>query len=135
MGERVRKLSDSEFWEMVRQNGGIYARTAKAIEETFNITYTRQSVKERAEKKPELLADIEDEFLDKAEGGLSDLLESTDERVKLEAVKFTLKTKGKKRGYVEKSELDIGNKDGQPFEATIRVIKPKVNDDDPAENL
>jgi hypothetical protein len=31
--------------------------------------------------------------------------------------------------------LDIGNKDGQPFEATIRVIKPKVNDDDPAENL
>lgn len=32
----------------------------------------------------------------------------------------------------DSTDINIGNKDGKPFETEIRVIKPKVNDDDSA---
>ncbi len=115
-------LSEKEFWRIVRANGGLFARTAKAIESEFKMTYTRHAVRDRANKKPELLADIEDENGDIAEGVLFDLLESEDERIKADIAKFYLKTKGKNRGYVEKQEIEHSGT------VETSVILPKLDD-------
>ncbi|NDW11966.1 hypothetical protein D0T50_03560 [Bacteroides sp. 214] len=100
-----KRLSDKEFWTVLRENAGLYARTARAITKIFGIPYTRQSVKARAEKKPELLDDILEENFDIAEEGLHSLMRSKNESVRFRAVEFFLKTKGKERGYVERTEL------------------------------
>ena len=105
--ERVIKISDKNFFNILRENGGLYARTARAIERQLGITYTRQSVKERAEKHPEILNDIKEEVLDIAEEGLVSLMRSRNEPVKLDSTKFFLKTKGKSRGYIEKQAFDV----------------------------
>lgn len=100
------KLTDSQFFAILRENGALYARTARAIKKEFNITITRQAVRQRAENNPEELADILDENIDVAEEGLFSLMRSKNESVRLKAVELFLKTKGKKRGYVERSEID-----------------------------
>jgi hypothetical protein len=103
---KLKKISDKEFFAVLRENAGLYARTAKAIEEQFRVAYTRQAVRDRAEKHPDILADIEDENIDVAEAGLHSLMSADDDRVKLKAIELYLKTKGKKRGYVEKQEVE-----------------------------
>jgi hypothetical protein len=104
-------ISDKEFWAILRENAGIYARTARAISKAFSIEYTRDAVKKRAERYPERLQSIIDENLDIAEEGLHSLLRSKTENVRFRAVEFYLRTKGKSRGYVERSELT--GKDGK----------------------
>src|SRR6056297_1272605 len=100
------KLSDKQFWDILRENGGLYARTARAIEKQFNIEYSRQAVRHRAEMKPELLEDILEQNTDIAEEGLFSLMRSSDARVRTSNIQFYLKTKGKKRGYIERQEFD-----------------------------
>ncbi len=56
---------------------------------------------------PDILADIDEENLDIAEEGLNTIMRSKSETIRLDAVKFYLKNKGRKRGYVEKTETDI----------------------------
>lgn len=104
-------ISDKEFWPILRENAGIYARTARAIRKAFNIDYTRDAVKKRAERHPERLQSIIDENLDIAEEGLHSLMRSKKENIRFRAIEFYLKTKGKSRGYVERSELT--GKDGK----------------------
>lgn len=102
---RTRKISDKEFFAILRENAGIYARTARAIEKQFNIKYTRQAVRQRAEQNPEELHDIREENIDVAEEGLHSLMRSKDEKTKLQAVKLYLTTIGRNRGYSERLEL------------------------------
>lgn len=104
--ERITKISDKNFFAILRENAGLYARTARAIEKQLGIKYTRQSVKERAEKHPQILKDIEEEVLDIAEEGLNSVMRSRSESIKLDAIKFFLKNKGKVRGYVEKQNIE-----------------------------
>ena len=92
---------------MLRENSGLFARTAKAIREQFNIDYSRQAVRDRALKHPEELADIKEENKDIAEEGLFTLMQSKNEMVKLRAIDLFLKTQAKDRGYIEKSQLDL----------------------------
>lgn len=105
--ESVIKISDAKFWQLLRANAGIYARTARDIVRTYGGTYTRQAVKDRAEKDPEQLADIEDENIDIAEDALQSLMRSRDARIQLKAIELFLKTKGRKRGYITGQELDM----------------------------
>ena len=113
-----KKLSEKEFLAILRENGGLFARTAKAIEDKYECTYTRQAVRDRAEKHPKELEDIEDEMLDIAEGELHKMIkEEKSSRIRLRAVELYLKTKGKKRGYVERIE----NKDVDKIK-TINVV-------------
>jgi hypothetical protein len=112
---RVRKLTDAEFFAVLRENAGIYARTARAIEKQYGISYTRQSVKYRAELNPDELKDIEEQNIDIAEEGLHSLMRSTNERIKLKAIETYLKTKGRTRGYSDKLELSGPN--GGPIQA------------------
>jgi len=44
------KLTDEEFDEIYRENFGLCALTAKAIEKKYGIKYSRQAVRQRAEK-------------------------------------------------------------------------------------
>lgn len=100
------KVTEAQFWNILAKNYGLYSRTARAIEKEFNCTMHRSSVKERAEKHPERLQDIEEEGYDSMEGGFKELMEDDDKRIKLDAIKSYAKFKGKKRGYVEKQEVD-----------------------------
>lgn len=102
-----KRLSDKEFWTILRANAGLYARTARAIEKEFGVSITRQSVRERAEKKPDLLKDILEENLDIAEEGQQSLMRSKNESIRLKAITFYLRTKGKDRGYVTQVNSDI----------------------------
>ncbi len=44
------KLTDEEFDEIYKENFGLCALTAKAIEKKYDIKYSRQAVRERSEK-------------------------------------------------------------------------------------
>ncbi len=105
--EKSRKVSEKRFWEILRANGGLLAMTAKQISEECGTSYTRQAVRDRAMKKPELLADIQNEVVDIAESRLNELMKSADERVALRACEFYLDRKGKHRGYTTKQEFDV----------------------------
>lgn len=126
------QLTDEEFFKILRENAGLFARTAKAITETYGINYSRQAARERALKQPEVLADIEDESLDLAEGGMNDLMKSMDEDVKFKSCQFVLKTKGKKRGYVERVENAVTDSEGNNIQPVINinVIRTKKDTDD-----
>jgi hypothetical protein len=69
---------------------------------TINGIYTRQSVWKRATGDPEQLGDIIEEALDIAEEGLQSLIRTAPPNVRLQAIQFFLKAKGKSRGYGDK---------------------------------
>lgn len=102
---KLRKLSDKEFWAILRKNAGLFARTARAIEKEFGFPYSRQAVRERAEKQPTLLADILEETVDIAEEGLHDLMRSPLPNIRLKAIELYLKSKGSHRGYHQKDTV------------------------------
>jgi hypothetical protein len=115
-----RKLSDVEFWEGLRASGGLFARAVRYFKEKFNVEITRQSVKIRADKNPELLRDIEEECKDIAEETLQHFIRAEkDKKLKLDATKFYLSTKAKDRGYtkdeakgnLDKIIIEIENRD------------------------
>jgi len=100
-------IGETEFLTILRENGGLYAKTAKAITELTGVSISRQAVYQRAQNYPEVLKDIKEEIIDGAEDGLADLMKCDDNRIKLEAIKLYLKTQAKSRGYVEKQEVDL----------------------------
>ena len=65
-----------------------------------------------------LVDDISDIAIDFAESQLFELIKGGN----ITAVIFYLKTKGKKRGYVEKQELDLGN--NFPNNITVEFVSP-----------
>jgi len=65
-----------------------------------------------------LVDDISDVAIDFAESKLFDLMREGHPT----AIIFYLKTKGKKRGYVEKQELDLGN--NFPTNITVEFVSP-----------
>jgi hypothetical protein len=117
------KLSEKEFWDILRENGGIAARTVRAVKAKYGISITRQSISQRAAKKPELLADIEEANLDRAEETLFDVIVKADEPTKLRAATYYLDRKGRKRGYVEKTENNVNLKGDSVL--TINVVHTK----------
>jgi hypothetical protein len=104
---KAKKLSDAQFWGILRKNAGIFGRTSRMIEKEFGISYSRQSVRERAMAHSELLADIDEENVDIAEEGLHDLMRSGNPSVKLKAIETYLKAKGSHRGYYEKQKTQV----------------------------
>lgn len=99
------KLSDAQFWSALRANGGIYARTARAIEKQYNIPFSRQAVRERAIKDKEQLLDIRQQNLDDAEDTLFTLMRTGPPNVRLKATTFYLERQGKELGYNKQTEV------------------------------
>lgn len=99
------KLSDEDFWQALRVNGGIFARAAKYIQNKYGIHYSRQAVQKRATANAKALAELEDlieEAIDIAEEALFALIRTGQPATRLEAIKFYLKYQGKHRGYGDK---------------------------------
>ncbi len=101
------KVTEKQLWDALRANGGLFARTARELSAKIGQPITRQAVRDRALKKPELLEDIKGESLDVAEEVLTSIIRGKDKRLALDATKFYLKTQGKSRGYVERIETEI----------------------------
>lgn len=72
-------------------------------------------------KYAQTIKDIEEGALDFAESALLNRIRKEDTT----AIIFYLKTKGKKRGFVEQHNLGFG--DGQDGEIIVRIGKPKIN--------
>jgi len=68
------KISDEEFLSFLRENCGLFSKTAEAISKHFGISYSRQAVFEKAKKFPQEIEDIREANLDIAEDGLHTLL-------------------------------------------------------------
>lgn len=102
---RSRKVSDAEFWAVLRKERGIYARAARTIEKEFGITYTRQAVANRAERDLDQLRDIVEETVDIAEEGLHDLMRSPLPNIRLKAIELYLKSRGANRGYHQRETV------------------------------
>lgn len=116
------KISKEKFIHILRKNGGIYSHAAREISDKIGLKYSRQSVKERANKlSVDIMDDIEGENLDDAQSELFNLMKSQDERVRLDAIKFYLKTKGKHLGFTEKLEVEQTN--SRPVIQFINVSK------------
>lgn len=64
---------------------------------------------------------IDNITLDFAEGKLMQLVNEMNPT----AVIFFLKTKGKKRGYIEKIESEVYGKDGEPLQQSIIILPAK----------
>jgi len=114
--KRVKKLSDKQFFEVLRSCAGLYARTARKITRELGIPYTRQAVRDRALANPDELEDINEEAIDLAEETLHSLMRSKDERIAIQAVKLYLTTKGGKRGYTQRSQHEVSGPNGGPVQ-------------------
>lgn len=115
--ERVIKLSHDEFFGAVREAGGLYHVAVKLIKKYYKIDITRQAVRDRCLRHPEIMADINEENRDIAVEGLHSLLKSEDEKVKLGAVKYYLDNQGQELGF------NVNNKDQQPTKLEIEIIR------------
>ncbi len=100
------KITDQEFLAILRKNAGLYARTVRAIKAEFGIVISRQGVRQRALTFPEELEDIAQEGCDIAEEGLTDLMRSASDRIKLRAIEVFLKAKAKDRGYYNRTQFE-----------------------------
>jgi hypothetical protein len=123
------KLSDAQFFSLLRENAGLFASTARAITAQFGIPYSRQAVHDRAHKYPKLLADIDEENIDIAEEGLHSLMRSRSEAIKADTTKFFLKHRGRKRGYNDKTDIELTGKDGKGLDFKILVDSKSVKDE------
>jgi hypothetical protein len=113
------KLNDEQFWSALRENGGLFARTARYIQKRYGIPFSRQAVSKRANTRPGELEDIIEESLDVAEEALQELIRTAQPTTRLEAIRFFLKTHGASRGY--------GDRQTQ-IKATVDAKQP-VNDE------
>jgi hypothetical protein len=125
--KRGTKLSDEQFLSILRENAGLFARTARAIKKQFGIEYSRQAVRDRAENHSEVLSDIYEENLDIAEEGLYSLMRSKNENIKIKSIQYYLDSKGKKRGYVKRSEYT--GKEGEPLIPKNEIDYSKLSDE------
>jgi hypothetical protein len=124
------KLSDNEFLTILRENAGIYARTARAINKAYpGMKFTRQAVRQRAETFKDDLLDIQEENIDVAEEGLHSLMRSNNQSIKLKAINLFLQAKGRVRGYGDRMDLTSGDKPLVPFNGIIPVVRATDNSD------
>ena len=129
MGKTVRKISDKKFLAVLRANGGLYTRTARAITEKYGFSYTRQAVAQRAAKFTAEQLDIQEENLDVAEETIINIMRSPDRKTALRAADIYLKAKGKGRGYGDSLDMTSGGKPIEPFAGVLPVYKPKKEED------
>lgn len=116
-GKRI-KVTDEEFAIMLEKAGGFKTRVAKQLGITLSAVCHRIK---RSEYLREQCKSIEETVLDMAEAAL---LKAVNEG-EAWAITFVLKCKGKKRGWVERSELAFANAEELPPPITIAFNNPE----------
>lgn len=106
------KVTDEQFLTCLRKSLGNISACAKLIEKEFNITYSRQSAHDRADKFPEELADIIEHGCDFAESIVVNIMQSGKQAVNLRAAEVYLNAKATHRGWGNKTQIEIK---GNPF--------------------
>jgi hypothetical protein len=114
--------------EALEKNDALISQSAKSL------GISRQALSRRIHKNAELeafLEDVRESTLDIAEGALFKAIRGG----KAWAICFYLKCKGKRRGYIEKQELDLSTKEDLPklseedrqlFREAARYVSRKV---------
>lgn len=115
------KVTEQQFEEALRNSGGLYSQTVKYIKKHFDVTISRAGVKDRADKKPELLQEIRNTVIDKAEAGMITLMNSKNEGIKFKTCTYMLDRLGSDRGYINKSNVDHTTK-GEKIEGSQTII-------------
>jgi hypothetical protein len=64
------KVSDEDFLAIPRENNCLFAQTAKAIEQKYNITYRRQAAEQRAKKYQKEIEEYRKEISDFTVGAI-----------------------------------------------------------------
>lgn len=116
-GKKI-KVTDEEFAIMLEKAGGFKTRVAKQLGITLSAVCHRIK---RSEYLREQCKSIEETVLDMAEAAL---LKAVNEG-EAWAITFVLKCKGKKRGWVERSELAFANAEELPPPITISFNNPE----------
>ncbi len=96
---QTHKLTDEQFVAIYTENGGLPSKTAKAIEAKYKIKFSRQAVRERAKKFPDIVFECRDELVEMAEDNLRHLLNCDDLEVKRKTTIYVLNTLGRASGY------------------------------------
>ena len=116
------RFTDRQIIDALEKASGIQIVAVRLLEDTYKRRCTRSQINARIQRSPKLRAaldDIIEKDLDIAEGKLKQASSAGESW----AVMFTLKTKGKRRGYSEKWE--ITGPDGGPVQQITRVVTPK----------
>lgn len=107
----------AEYRAALVASGGMQALAARKL------GVTRAAVSKRVLQSDDLkqvVADQREEMLDEAEVGLRAAVSDREAW----AICFTLKTVGKSRGYIERTETDLTS-GGKPFSFTLQIAQPQ----------
>lgn len=109
------KFTAGEMIEAIKKNNGILAKAAQALgcsrKTVSNYVNNYTTVKDAYDEANETNIDF-------VESKLMSNIQSGDTT----AIIFFLKTKAKKRGYVERTEQEISGKDGGPIESNVTQV-------------
>jgi hypothetical protein len=106
--------TDDEIAEALRAHRGLIALAAEALGMSY------QGVRDRVASSPRLQAVKEsatERIMDKAEDNLAKAIENGDAAISFKV----LSTKGRRRGYVERTEQVITAEAGSPFDALLKA--------------
>ena len=105
MAGRNGKIPTKEFISILLDNNGSYIHTARDIQARYNVSMSKQAVRERAENHSELWKQAFDpELVNKARAVLDKRLDSKNERISLDAAKFVLVYKD---GWSENQKVEV----------------------------
>lgn len=106
------KVSHKQLLSVYQKKGGNVSATCLAL----NISRTQfYKMKNKSEKLAEMLGDVDESLIDFAESKLMEKVQDGD----ITSIIFLLKTKGKKRGYVETVEQNVTV---NPFEELMKAL-------------
>lgn len=105
----------------IENSGGLYTVIAAKLKCEW---HTAKTYVESLEETRQAYINESESMVDVAEGKLIENIKSNDNT----AIIFYLKTKGKHRGYIERSEFT--GKDGKELNTTIVVQSQQAKDDD-----
>lgn len=98
------KVTEDQLIDAIKKNAGIVSGILQTLKKEYNVELTRNAIYERRYDNPKIDAafiEAEEMTADVAENRLLDAIRSGN----MKAVMFYLKTKAKKRGYVERQEM------------------------------
>lgn len=112
-------LKKEQFLESLEKKMGIVSQATKALgmDRTTPYRWMRED-----EEFKDAVYEIQNVVLDFAEGKLYELVQEKNAT----AIIFLLKTKGKNRGYIERTE--ITGMDGSGLDVRIEVVRNEITD-------